>query len=162
MSHTVELSNLRSSGSCGAQRLTFRHDLADQPDLLRFGGVKAATGQQQVAHHCIAYIPLQARDPSESRNQSQAQFRKTEAGHLVGNDQIANQSEFEPTAESHTVDGGNGGQGRRIDAIQHAMYPLQKLTHATNRLRLLHRLRALVQFPQIGTSRKSSFQRRCG
>ena len=154
----VELSDLGRGCPGRAQRLAFGHDLAHQSDLLRLGGVKTAAGQQQVAHDRIAQIPLQARDSAESRNQSQPQFRKTKTRHLVGNDQIADQRQFKPSAKGHAVNGGNGGQRRGIDAIQHAVNAFQKIAHALEQPRLFPSSATLVKLAQISPGAEPGLQ----
>src|SRR5579871_209987 len=53
---------------------------------------------------------------------------------------------------------GDRSQWNHIDHFQHMMDPLQKLPHSLYGLRLLHQLRTLIQFTQVSTSRKSTFQ----
>ena len=77
-----------------------RDHLAHQSNLLRFGRIEASAGKQQVAHNGIAQIALQARNSAEAGDQSQAQFGKTEARHLVGDDQVADQRQLESSAET--------------------------------------------------------------
>src|ERR1700687_317856 len=81
------------------QRLAFGGNLAHQPDLLRLHYIEAAPGEQQIAHHRIAQIPLQARNPAESRNQPKPQFREAKSRHAVRNTNGANQGQFEPAAK---------------------------------------------------------------
>ena len=96
----------------------FRYDLAHQSNLLRLGRVETSARQQQVANDRIPQIALQTRNSAETGNQSQPQFGKTKAGHLVGDDQIAYQRELKPSAKGHAMDRRNGGQRRRIDPFK--------------------------------------------
>ena len=105
----VKLLELRGSGTCDTQGLPFGDRLADQPNRLGFSDIEAAAGKQQIAYHGVAQIPLQARDPAETRDQAQAQLGEGKASRLVGDDQIANQSQFEAAAEGDAVDSGDGG-----------------------------------------------------
>src|SRR5690242_11171162 len=106
----VKLSELSGGATSCFQRLALRHYLADQSRLLRFRRIEASSGKQQVAHHGIAEIALQAGNTAESGDQAQTQFGKAETRHFVGDDQVANQSKLEPSAKSYAVDRGDRGQ----------------------------------------------------
>ena len=122
------------------------------------GGVEAPPREQQVANDTIAQIALQARDSAESGDQSQAQFRKTESRHLVRDDEIAHQRQLETSTEGHSLHSRNRGQRRAIDRVQHAVNAFQKVAHPGHRLRFLHLMRALIEFPKIRTRTEARFQ----
>src|SRR5260370_19802234 len=86
----VEFPDLAGRGACYPQRLAFGGNLAHEANLLRLHYIEAAPGEQQIAHHLIAQIPLQARNPAESRNQPNPQFREASSRPAVGNSHVAN------------------------------------------------------------------------
>ena len=112
--------------------------------------VNAAASQQKITNHRIPEVPLQPRNSAETRHQAQAQLGKGETRHLVGDDQIAYQRQFEAPAERHPVDGSNRGQRRGVDGVQHAMDALQKVAHACKGLGLLHLLRTTIELAEVG------------
>src|SRR3984957_5182290 len=67
----IEFSQLSRRRPSSSQRLSFPNHLTHQPNLLRFGRIEAAAGEQQISHHGIAQIPFQPRDSPETRDQSQ-------------------------------------------------------------------------------------------
>src|SRR6266571_2895063 len=76
---TVELAKLRSGHTRNSQRFAFCDDLADQPSLLGFCGVKTPPSKHEVAHHRVPQIPLQPGNSAKAGDQPQPQFREAEA-----------------------------------------------------------------------------------
>ena len=146
----IEFARLRGRRARRAQSLAFRRHLAHQPRCQRLGRVDAAPGKQQVAHHGIADVAAQARNPAEARNQPQPQLRKAKPRHLIRDDQIASQRQLKPAAKSHPMHRRDRGQRRSIDRVENAMYAFEKCAHARNALgrRQLH-ARA-IELAQIG------------
>src|SRR5580765_5183105 len=137
---TIEFRQLCGGGACRSQSFSFRNHLTHQPDLLRLCGVETAAGQQEIADNCVSDIALQAGDSAESGNQPQSQFRESKTSCFVGDDQIASQSQFEPSAERDAVYCGNGGNGSGVDHVEGVMNALQKVPHTLDRFFYWHRL----------------------
>ena len=87
----IEFRHLRGGRARHAQGFAFGRHLAGQSRRKRLGRVDAASGQKQIADDGVSDIAFQARNAAEARDQSQAQFRETEARHFVRDDQIAGQ-----------------------------------------------------------------------
>src|SRR5215467_9960827 len=103
----IELAKLCRGRASDSERLTFRHNLAHEPDLLCLGGVKAASGKDQVAHHSISQVSFKPRNAAKSWKDAKPKLRKAEACRLVGNDEVANQRQFQTAAEDDSVHGRN-------------------------------------------------------
>ena len=147
-------------GARHSQRLAFGGNLADQTNLLRLHHIEAAPGEQQIAHYRIAQIPLQPWNPAESRNQPKPQFGKTESRHAVGNHNVANQRQFEPSAKGHPVHRRDRRQRRRIEHVHHRVDTLQELPYSAQGRIFFHLLPAPKQLAQIRARRKPGLQRR--
>src|SRR3954464_1752673 len=104
----VELPHLRGGGTGCAQGFSLADHLTHEPDLLSLGGVETSSGQEQVANDTVAEIALQARDSAESGNEAEPEFGKRKAGEFVREYKIAHQSQFETSAERHSVNGSDG------------------------------------------------------
>ena len=109
-----------------------------QADLLRFHDIETAPGQQQVPHHRIPQIPLQARNSAESRYQSQSQLRKTEPRHTIRDNDVAHQRQLKPAAKRDPMHRRNRRQGSRVQRVHHAMDAAQKFPHSAHGFGLLH------------------------
>src|SRR5580700_2691380 len=112
--------------------------------------VEAAPGQQQVANDSVAQVPLQSRNAAESWDQAETQLGKAETRHLVGNNQIADQGQFEASAKGDSVHGCDGSERSGIDGVEDAVNALQKVAYPGNSVRFFHLLGALKEFAQIG------------
>src|SRR5215831_4065126 len=124
--------------------------------LLCAFGFNGSAGKEQVADESVADLAPQARNAPEARDQAKPQLRKTEAGHLVGNDQIAAQRQFEPAAHAQAMHRGDGNKGRRVDRIQHLVDSLQEAPHTGGALAFRQRPCSFVQFFQVRAGAKSA------
>src|SRR5580658_4893458 len=146
----IEFSDLRGRGPSDSQGVALGSHLADESDRLCFRGVDTAAREKQVTDDSIADVALQARDSAEARDQAEAQFREGEAGHLVGDDHVAGEGELEASAEDNTVNGGDGGEGRGVDGVHHAMDALEEIADARQALPWGHGLRTLEKLAEVG------------
>src|SRR5205807_7399963 len=108
--------------------------LANQPRSHGLRGIDAAAGEQQITHEAIADIASQSRNPAEAGNEPKTQLRKTEARHLVRDNQIASQRQLEAAAKRNSVHRRDRGQRRSIDGAENAMYAFEKCAYAANAL----------------------------
>src|SRR5262249_41820203 len=111
----------------------------------------------QVPHDGVAQIALRARDTAESRYQAQSQFGKTEARRFIRDDQVAEQRQFEPAAESHAVNRRDGGQGRGVNRVRNPMDAVEEIADHRSGLVEAHLLRAEIKLAQVGARAKASF-----
>src|SRR5438132_1310535 len=126
----VEFGDLGRSGSGDLEGFAFGGELSDQADGLRARSVNAPPGKEEIADEGIAKVTFETRNAAETGDQAQAQFRKSEARHLVGDDNVASQGKFQATAEANSVNGSNGDKRRRVNGIQDGVNALEKIAHA--------------------------------
>jgi len=127
---TVELGDL-SGGSAGdLQSFTFGGELRDEADRLRASGVDAAAGEEEIANEAVAEIALEARNAAKAGNEAETKFGKSEAGHFIGDDDIADEREFESATETDTVNGGDGDERRIVEPIENRVDVLEKIADA--------------------------------
>src|ERR1700756_520891 len=116
--------------------------------------VYAAPGEEQVADKSVANIAFESRNTAKARNQAKTQFRKGEAGHFVGDDDVAGERQLEAAAKANAVDRGNSHEWRHIDPREHIVYALQKFPDASDALLLWKGLSGTVQLQKIGAGRE--------
>ena len=114
----VEFCDLRGGRHGDLAGFAFGGELRHEADSLGTCGVDAAAGEQQIADEGIAEIALQAKTAAKSRDESEAKLGEGESRHLVGDDDVAGESEFQATAETNAVDRGDGHEGRGVDGVQ--------------------------------------------
>src|SRR5262249_55852878 len=141
------------------QRVAFGHELADQAGVLRLRRVDAAARQQQIAHEGVAQVALQSRNAAETGDQPEAQFGKTEARQLVGDNQIAKQRKLEPAAERHAVNRRDRGQRRSVNRVRHTVDSIEEIADQRGGLVETDRFRAKVKLAQVGASAETGFHR---
>src|SRR3984957_18562386 len=112
------------------QRFSFRGKLRYQSNGLRSRSVYAAAGEQQIAHEAVAQVAFQPWYSAKTRYQPQPQFGKCKSRHLVGDNNVADQGEFQSAAKTNSMHRRNGYKRRRVDSIQYRVNALQKLSHA--------------------------------
>ena len=89
------------------------------PICCAFITLKLRPVSSKIAHYRIAQIPLQPRNPAESRNQPQPQFRKAKSRHAVRNNNVANQRQLESAAKRDAVHRRDRRQRRRVERVHH-------------------------------------------
>ena len=155
----IELGDLPRRGARHLQRRTLAGQLAHQAEGVGAGGVEAAAGEQEIPHHGVAHVPLQARDAAETGHQAEPQLGKAEARQPVGHHEIASEGELQAATEADAVHCGEGRVGPGIDGVEHGVDALQKTAHAGHPGRrrgdLLH---AGVQLAEIGTGAEARRQ----
>src|SRR5216684_6225521 len=123
----IELCDLRGGGAGDLERFAFGGKLGNEAHGLRARGVDAASGEKQIAQEGVAEVSLEARDAAKAWDQAQAQLRKSEARHLVGNDDVAGERQLESAAEADAVNGGDGDERCGIDGVEYGVDALDEL-----------------------------------
>src|ERR1700686_5196233 len=141
------------------QGFPFRGKLRYEPNALRSRSVYAAPGEQQITDKSVTQIALQSRYAAKSRYQSQPQFGKCKSRHLVGDDNVAGQRQFQPAAKTNSVHCRNSYKRRCVDGVQYRVNAFQKLAHAREPFPSVETRRAFVKLPQIRSRRKSMLPR---
>src|SRR5713226_6329073 len=124
---SVEFGDLCGGGAGDFQGFALGGELRDEADGLRARGVDAASGEKQIADEGVAEVALEARDAAKAWDQAQAQLRKSEARHLVGNDDVAGERQLESAAEADAVNGGDGDERCGIDGVEYGVDALDEL-----------------------------------
>ena len=140
----VEFCDLRGGGSGQLECFTLGRKLRHETHRLRASGIDAAAGQQEIADEAVAKIALEARNAPETRDESEAQFGESEAGHLVSDDHIADESEFEAPAETNSVDGGDGDKRSFVEPVKDGMDALEKFTDSGAAILFIQRNSSLI------------------
>src|SRR5258708_21651540 len=111
------------------------------------GGVNTEGGEKEMAHEGVAEVALEARDPAKPRNQAQSQLGECEARHFVGDDDVAAESQLEPTAEADAVNSGDGHERCGIDSVERGVNTLEELANAGRALFFSEQL--LTPYPAL-------------
>jgi len=96
-------------------------------------GVHAASGEEQIADKGIAQIAFEAWNSTEARNEAEAEFRKSEARHFIGNNNVADKSQFEASAKTNSMNSGNGYERCVVNKIQNFVDAFQKSPYTARR-----------------------------
>src|SRR6266404_5501546 len=155
----VKFCDLRGGGPGQLKCFPFGRKLRHETHRLRASGIDAAARQQEIADEAIAKIALQPRNASETRDESEAQFGESEAGHLVSDDHIADESEFETPAETNSVDGGDGDKRSFVEPVEDGMDVLEKFTDSGAAILFIQRNSSLIELAKISSRRKTAFLR---
>src|SRR5258708_3095681 len=155
----VVFRDLRGGRTCDAEGFAFAGQLRHQTHGVCPSCVHRSPREQQIPHKSIAKIALQSRDTSKAGNESQAQFRERKPRHLVGDNHVAGQGQFESSPETGTMHRGDRDKWRGIDRVQHSVDAFEKSAHARGAVFLRHCCRSRIEFAQISTSRKNRLPR---
>ncbi len=132
----VELRYLLRHRARHLQGVAFTGKVRDKPRLLRAFSFHCAPGEEQITDKTVSDVAPETGNAAKAGNESQAQFGKAEAGHLIGNNQVANQREFQTSAHAQTMHRGECDERRVVNRIGHGVDALQKGTNARKPLRL--------------------------
>src|SRR6202043_1168855 len=83
-------------------------------------------------------------------NQPQAQLGEREARHFVGDDDVAAESQLEPTAETHTVNGADGDERCGIDGVEYGVDAFKKLPYGGETFLFGERFGTAIEFAEVG------------
>ena len=88
----IELGDLPGHGAGDFERVAFASEMRDEARLLRGFGFDGAAGEEQIADETVADIAAKARNAAEAGDEAKAEFGEPEAGHFIGDDEIAKES----------------------------------------------------------------------
>src|ERR1700746_394711 len=97
-----------------------------EPGLVRGLGLDGAASKEQIADETVADVAAETRNATESGDETEAKFGKTEARHFVGDDQIAEERQFEAAAHAQAVHDGKRDEWRGVDGVGNAMNTLDE------------------------------------
>src|SRR5262249_36979789 len=146
-----EFYNLSRGGTCDSKRFAFGGELSDEANGLRASGIHAAASKEQVANETVAEGALESRDAAKARNKAEAPSGKREAGPFVRDDDVANERELQPAAETDTVNCCNRDEWCFVEPIENGVDMLQKIADTFSAYFRLQLDRALVKLAQIGS-----------
>jgi hypothetical protein len=126
----VELGNLLGHRAGDFKRVAFACEMRDEAGLVSGFGFDGAAGEKEIADEAVADVAAKAGNASEAGDETEAQLGKTEAGHFVGDDEIAEKSEFEAATHAEAVNGSESDEGSGIDGVGHAVNALDKGSEA--------------------------------
>src|SRR6266700_6502765 len=158
-SYGVVLGDLRSRRAGDSKGLALTSKLRHQADGLRASCVNRSSGEKQIPHKSISKIAFQARDPAEARNEAEAQLGKSKTRHFIGDDHVAGQRQFESSAKTSTMNGGDGDKGRGIDRVQNRVDAFEKGAYARGAVFCGSCRRSRIQLAQISTRGKEGLAR---
>jgi hypothetical protein len=93
-------------------------------------GFDGAAGEEQISDEAVANVAAKAGNAAETGDEAEAEFGETETRHFIGNDEIAEESEFEAAAHAQAVNGGEGDERSGVDGISDAVDALDKSSQA--------------------------------
>jgi hypothetical protein len=128
----VELGDLLGHRTGDLERVTFAGEVCDEAGLLRGLGFDGAAGEEQIADEAIADVAAETGYAAEAGNETEAKLWETEARHFVGDDQIAEESEFEAASHAEAVNGSEGDEGCGVDGIGHSVDSPDECSQAGN------------------------------
>jgi hypothetical protein len=156
-SNGIEFADLRGCGASGAEGFSFGGELRDETNGLRAGGIDAAAREKKVANESVAEIALEARNSAETRDEAEAQFGKSKAGHFVGDDKVAGESEFESATEADTVNSSDGDEGSVVEKIQNSMNAFEKIADSREAFFFWESSGTVIELAKVGASGKAMF-----
>src|SRR6266853_6364885 len=124
---------------------------------MRARGIDAAAGEKQIADERVAQVAFETGDAAEAGDQAEAQLGEREAGHFVGDDDVAGEGQLETAAEADAVDGGDSSERRDVDGVEHSVDALEELTHASQALFSRERFGGTIKFTKVGAGGKALF-----
>jgi hypothetical protein len=153
----IEFGNLRGGSASDAKSFAFRGELRNQTDGVCARGVDTAAGEEQIADESIAQVAFEAGNAAPAGNETQAKFRKSEARHFVGHDDVASQGQLEAASKTNPMDRGNGDEGRGVSGVEHRMDALQKFAGTSEALFFGQRGSTAIELAQVGPGRETMF-----
>ncbi len=103
----------------------------------------------------VSQIALQPRNSAKSWYQSQTQLRKTKSRHLIRNNQIARERQFEAAAKRKPVHGRYGRERRFVESVHYRVDALDEISQAWKSLGCRQFLRKVKKLAQITTRAKA-------
>ena len=102
--------NLRGELKRRLAVLSCRYEAIDDSEPLGFVGSDPSTGQDEVRGDTPSGSPAEELRPPSSGDQSDRDFWQSDDGGLVGDDEIAGESELEPAPNSEAVQTADDGK----------------------------------------------------
>jgi hypothetical protein len=126
----VELGNLLGHRAGDFERVAFASEMRDEAGLVSGFGFDGAAGEEQISDEAVADVAAKAGNAAETGDEAEAEFGETETRHFIGDDEIAEESEFEAAAHAQAVNGSEGDERSGIDSIGDAVDALDKGSQA--------------------------------
>jgi len=113
----VELGDLLGHGTRDFERVAFAGEMRDEAGLVPGFGFDCAAREKQIADEAVANVAAETGNAAEAGDETEAKFGKAKARHFVGNDQIAEESEFQAASHAETVNGGESDKRRGVYGV---------------------------------------------
>jgi hypothetical protein len=128
----VELGDLLGHGAGDFEGVAFAGEMRDEAGLVRGFGFDGAAGEEQIADEAVADVAAETGNAAKAGDEAEAEFGKSEARHFVGDDQIAQEGEFEAATHAETVNGRESDEWSSVDGIGNAVNALDKSSQASD------------------------------
>src|SRR5262249_35951919 len=112
---------------------------------------------QQVPDEPVAKVALEARYAAEAGDEAETEFGESEAGHLVGDDDVADESEFESATEADAMDGGYRNERRFIEPVENRVNVFDEVADTLRAKLWLEFNRAMIKLAQVGSGAEATF-----
>src|SRR5262249_55605817 len=111
--------------------------------------VHSAACEENIAHERVTGVALEPWNSTESWNEPEAELRKGEPCHLVGDDDVAHQRQFESASKANAVNRSDGNEGRCIDRVTDSVNALQEFARTSASLLRRSTDSSLIELAQI-------------